>query len=450
MQRVLVANRGAVAARVIRALNALGLESVAIYSDADADAPYLDAATTAVRVGAGPPAGSYLDHDAVIGALRSTGADGLHPGYGFLAESAAFARKVIATDAVWIGPSPDWVDLMGHKTRAREFAERNGIPVGAGSPVVRPDDPAAMHAAAERVGYPLLVKPAGGGGGIGMFAVSGASELADVVERAAAIAARGFGEGAVYFERLLERPRHIEFQILADRHGDAVHLFERDCSVQRRHQKIIEEGPAPGLSRDRLDPLADRLVDVFAGAGYDSIGTVETLCGAGGVVTFLEMNTRLQVEHGVTEEITGVDLVASQIRLAAGEALGSVLEGPIERNGHAIEARVYAEDPVRFFPSPGPLDVFRPPSDVRVETGYREGQSVTPFYDPLLAKVIAHGSDRTAAIGRLLQALDDFTVEGVKTNIPALVQILRSEEFATGRIDTGLATDVVSRERTSR
>jgi acetyl-CoA carboxylase, biotin carboxylase subunit len=450
VQRVLVANRGAVAARIIRALNALGLESVAIYSDVEADAPYLEAATTAVRVGAGPPAESYLDHDAVVGALRSSGADGLHPGYGFLAESAAFARKVIEAGAVWIGPSPDWVDLMGHKTRAREFAERNGIPVGAGSSVVRPDDPTAMHAAAERIGYPLLVKPAGGGGGIGMLAVSGSSELADVVERAAAIAARGFGDGEVYFERLLERPRHIEFQILADRHGDAVHLFERDCSVQRRHQKIIEEAPAPGLSRERLDPLADRLVDVFAAAGYDSIGTVETLFGAGGEVTFLEMNTRLQVEHGVTEEITGVDLVASQIRLAAGETLDSVLGGPIERNGHAIEARVYAEDPVRFFPSPGPLDVFRPPSDVRVETGYREGQTVTPFYDPLLAKVIAHAPDRLTAIGRLIQALEDFAVEGVKTNIPALVQILRSEDFAAGRIDTGLAADVVAPERTGR
>ncbi|MEX2422958.1 MAG: biotin carboxylase N-terminal domain-containing protein [Acidimicrobiia bacterium] len=450
MQRVLVANRGAVAARIIRCLDTLGLESVAVYSDADADAPYLEAATTAVRIGAGPPTESYLDHDAVIAALKSSGADGLHPGYGFLAESAPFARKVIDTGAVWIGPSPDWVELMGHKTRAREFAARHGIPVGAGSAVLRPDGPEAMHAAAERIGYPLLVKPAGGGGGIGMLAVSAPSELMDVVERASAIAARGFGDGEVYLERLLERPRHIEFQILADRHGHAVHLFERDCSVQRRHQKIIEEAPAPGISRDRLDPLADRLVDVFAGAGYDSIGTVESLFGSSGEVTFLEMNTRLQVEHGVTEEITGVDLVAGQIRLATGERLGSVLDRPIERCGHAIEARVYAEDPIRFFPSPGPLDVFRPPEGIRVETGYREGQTVTPFYDPLLAKVIAHAPDRSAAIGQLTQALEGFAVEGVRTNIPALVKILRSEAFTVGRIDTGLATDVVAPERTVR
>lgn len=450
MRRVLVANRGAVAARIIRALDVLGIESVAVYSDADADAPYLEAATTSVRIGAGPPAESYLDHDAVMAALQASGADGLHPGYGFLAESAVFARRVLAAGAVWIGPSADWVELMGHKTRAREFAEQHGIPVGAGSSLIRPDEPEAVHAAAERVGYPLLVKPAGGGGGIGMLAVFAPSELMDAVERAVSIAHRGFGNGEVYFERLVERPRHIEFQILADRHGDAVHLFERDCSIQRRHQKIIEEAPAPGIPRTRLDPLADRLVDVFAGAGYDNIGTVESLFGDSGEVTFLEMNTRLQVEHGVTEEITGVDLVASQIRLASGERLGSVLHRPVERTGHAIEARVYAEDPVRFFPSPGPLEVFRPPEGVRVETGYREGQTVTPYYDPMLAKVIVRAPDREAAIGALVDALERFAVEGVRTNIPALVKILRSEAFNAGRIDTGLAADVVAPERTVR
>jgi acetyl-CoA carboxylase, biotin carboxylase subunit len=446
MARVLVANRGAVAARVIRALDALGWESVAIFSDADAGAPYLQQAGTAVRVGPPPPLFSYLDHDAVLEAAARTGADAVHPGYGFLSEDSRFARRVTEAGMGWIGPSPDWIERMGHKTRARAFAADHGLPVGPGSEVLPPGDRAAARRAAEQVGYPLLVKPAGGGGGIGMIPVVSPDDLPAAVERASSLAARGFGSAEVYLERMAAEPRHVEFQIAGDRYGAARHLFERDCSIQRRHQKLIEEAPAPGIDRARLEPLAARLASVLGEAGYDSIGTVEML-DDGRSLQFLEMNTRLQVEHGVTEELTGVDLVATQIRLADGERLAEVLPGVIRRCGHAIEARVYAEDPVRFFPSPGRLEVFRPPRGIRVETGYAEGGDVTVHYDPLLAKVIAHADDRQDAIGRLVDALESFVIEGVRHNVPALLALLRSDEFGAGQVHTGLTADVVSAQR---
>ena len=444
-EKVLVANRGAVAARVLRALDALGVASVAVYSDADRDAPYLEMAGQTMRIGEAAARDSYLNQDALLDAMRRCGADALHPGYGFLSENAAFAGRVQEAGACFVGPSPRWIDAMGHKTRARALAAEHGLPVGRGSSVLG-GDPEAMLRAAEEIGYPVLVKPAAGGGGIGMLPARSRSELPGAVERATSMAQRGFSNGEVYLERLIERPRHIEFQLLGDRYGGVAHLFERDCSVQRRHQKIIEEAPAPGIERREIDALAARVAAVMQRLGYDNIGTVEMLRGADGAFSFLEMNTRLQVEHGVTEEVTGIDLVAAQLRAAAGDRLAGILPACLGLRGHAIQARVYAEDPKRFFPSPGTLTVFRPPRDpsVRIETGYREGQTVTPHYDPLLAKVIVRADTRAQAIDRLIDALRDFAIEGVKHNIPALLGILRFDAFRAGAVHTGLVAEMLA------
>ena len=441
--KVLVANRGAVAARVLRALKAMGIRSVAVYSEADAGAPYLALADETYAIGAAPPRESYLDQDALVRVLRQSGADGLHPGYGFLSENAAFAQKVADAGARFIGPSPRWIEAMGHKTRARELAARHGMPMSKGSGVL-PADADATVAAARAIGFPVLVKPAGGGGGIGMLPAKDEAALVAAVERSRSMAERGFGNAEVYLERLVERPRHVEFQVLGDAHGGLAHLYERDCSTQRRHQKVIEEAPAPGLARKKAGEVAGEIAAVIRKMGYDNIGTVEMLMDPDGAFSFLEMNTRLQVEHGVTEEVTGVDLVRAQIRSAAGERLAEILPGKIETSGHAIQARVYAEDPRNFFPSPGTLRVFRPPHDVRVETGYAEGREVTPHYDPMIAKVIARAETRERAIDRLIAALEGFEIQGVKHNIPAVLAVLRSEPFRAGRVHTGLIAEVLS------
>jgi acetyl-CoA carboxylase biotin carboxylase subunit len=445
--KVVVANRGAVASRVLRALGEMGVRSVAVYSEADAHAPYLELASETYAIGPAAPRESYLDQEALIAVLRKARADALHPGYGFLSENAQFARRVEQAGARFIGPAPHLIELMGHKTRAREFAAGRGLPVFEGSAVLPAEQSAAL-AAARAIGFPVLVKPAGGGGGIGMLPARNERELAAALERSRSMAARSFGTAEVYLERLIERPRHVEFQVLGDRHGDAAHLFERDCSTQRRNQKLIEEAPAPALAREQVEGLAERIAAIVRELGYDNIGTVEMLMDEAGAFGFLEMNTRLQVEHGVTEEVTGVDLVKAQIRCAAGEPLAAVLPPRIALRGHAIEARVYAEDPKNFFPSPGKLEVFRPPhgAAVRVETGYAEGQVVTPHYDPLLAKVIVRGETREQAIGGLLEALQAFEIGGVKSNIPALRAVLGSEPFRAGRVHTGLVPEVLGKK----
>jgi len=440
--KVVVANRGAVAARIIRALRVLGVPSVAVFSDADSDAPYLEEADEAHHIGESAPIASYLNQEVILDVVRRTSSDGIHPGYGFLAENAEFAREVTKNGVQWIGPSPRWIDLMGDKASARDFARARGLDVGAGSDVLSAD-PEQIVAAGLSVGFPVLVKPVGGGGGIGMLSAGSPDELLSAVERASSMAARGFANDQVYLERLLVRPRHIEYQMLGDEHGNVCHLFERDCSVQRRRQKIIEEAPAPGLDRSLTDSYAARLAGILENEGYDNIGTVETLV-VDGQSQFLEMNTRLQVEHGVTEEVTGIDLVQAQIRLASGELLSEVVSETPRIRGHAIEARVYAEDPVSFYPSPGTLEVFEPPDGVRVETGLRQGQEVTPFYDPLLAKVIAHGQTREQAVNSLVAGLEGFNIRGVKHNLPALISILRSEEFAGGELHTELQRDVMA------
>ena len=448
--KVVVANRGAVAARVLRALHEMGIKSAAVYSEADYGAPYLEMASEAYAIGAAPARDSYLNQDVLLDVIKRSGADGVHPGYGFLAENAGFAQRVGDAGVRFIGPSPQWIDAMGHKTRARELAAQHGMPMSKGSDVL-PAEPAAILAAARAIGYPVLVKPAGGGGGIGMLPAKDESELLAVVERSRSMASRGFGNAEVYLERLFERPRHVEFQVLGDRHGAAVHLFERDCSVQRRNQKVIEEAPGPALDRPQVDAVADRIAAIMRAIGYDNIGTVEMLMSAGGEFSFLEMNTRLQVEHGVTEEVTGIDLVVAQIRSAAGEKLGAILPQTIAVTGHAIQARVYAEDPKSFFPSPGKLTVFRPPQDhtIRIETGYAEGRDVTPYYDPMIAKVIVHAASRDAAIERLAQALGAFDIKGPKTNIPAVLMILRSEQFRSGQVHTGLLPEVMAQQKKS-
>jgi len=335
---------------------------------------------------------------------------------------------------------------MGHKTRARELAAAHGMPISQGSDVL-PTEPAAVLAAARAIGFPVLVKPAGGGGGIGMLPVRNEAELLAAVERSRSMAMRGFGNDEVYLERLIEQPRHVEFQVLGDNHGAVAHFFERDCSTQRRNQKVIEESPAPGIARADVEAMAVKVAGIMRELGYDNIGTVEMLYGADGSFNFLEMNTRLQVEHGVTEEITGVDLVGAQVRAAAGEALGAILPPKIEVTGHAIQARIYAEDPRTFFPSPGRLKVFRPPDDptVRIETGYAEGRDVTPHYDPMIAKVIVHATGRERAIAKLAEALAGFDIQGVKHNIPAVLAVLRSDAFREGRVHTGLLAELVGK-----
>ena len=443
--KVIVANRGAVAARVLRALGEMGIHSVAVYSEADAGAPYLERASETFAIGPAPARESYLNQEVLIEVLRKSGADGLHPGYGFLSENAAFAQKVTDTSARFIGPSPRWIEAMGHKTRARELAASHGMPMAPGTGIL-PADPSAILAAARAIGFPVLAKPAGGGGGIGMLPAKDEAGLLAAVERSRSMAERGFGTAEVYLERLMERPRHVEFLVLGDSHGGAVHFHERDCSTQRRNQKVIEEAPAPGLPREKAGAVADQVAGIMRKMGYDNIGTVEMLMGEDGSFNFLEMNTRLQVEHGVTEEVTGVDLVAAQIRSAAGERLTAILPARIEVKGHAVQARVYAEDPKNFFPSPGRLNVFHPPQDrsVRVETGYAEGRDVTPHYDPMIAKVIVHAETRARAIERLADALAAFEIQGIKHNIPAVLAVLRSEPFRAGRVHTGLIAEVLS------
>jgi len=433
---------------VLRALADMGVKSVAVYSEADDGAPYLEMATETYAIGPAPARESYLDQDKLIEVARKSHADGVHPGYGFLAENTDFAHRVVRAGIHFIGPSPKWLAAMGHKTKAREMAAQYGMPLCEGSGVL-PTDDAAVIAVARALGFPVLVKPAGGGGGIGMLPVRDETQLLEAVERSRSMASRGFGTAEVYLERLLDRPRHIEFQVLGDAHGDVAHLFERDCSTQRRNQKVIEEAPAPGVDRQRVGTFAGEISDIMRKMGYDNIGTVETLMGADGSFHFLEMNTRLQVEHGVTEEVTGVDLVKAQIRSAAGDKLSAILPREVHVAGHAIQARVYAEDPKNFFPSPGKLTVFRPPSEksVRIETGYAEGRDVTPHYDPMIAKVIVHAETRAAAVDKLAGALEAFEIQGVKSNIPAVLAILRSDPFRTGAVHTGIIPEVMGKKK---
>ena len=443
LDSVLVANRGEIARRVMRTARRMGIRTVAVYSDADADLPYVREADEAVHIGSGPnssqPARSYLDAAAIIGAARQTGAAAVHPGYGFLAENAGFARQVIAAGLTWVGPAPAAIEEMGDKVRARNLMERTGVPVSPGSREPLTDVAAAM-AEADRIGYPVMVKAAAGGGGIGMGVAASPADLHAAFETARTRAERYFGSPEILLERYVQRARHVEVQILGLADGRVLALGERDCSVQRRHQKVAEETPSPGVSAVLREQMLAAAVRAGEAVGYRGAGTVECLVDTDtGSFVFLEMNTRLQVEHPVTELVTGIDLVEQQFRIAAGEP-PSFDPAAVSSTGHALELRVYAEDPVRFLPRPGTITQWDEPSGegIRVDAGYQAGNTVTPFYDPLLAKLCVHAADRSAALERAAEAVAAFVIAGPKTNLPFHAELLTSPEFVSGDYDTSL------------
>src|SRR6266568_227444 len=419
----------------------MGIRAVAVYSDADADLPYVREADEAVRIGPAQPAASYLDADALIEAARKSNAASVHPGYGFLAENADFARRVIEAGLAWIGPDPGAIEQMGDKIRARNLMERAGVPVAPGTrePVTDVD---AAGAAAGNIGYPVMVKAAGGGGGIGMGAAADEAGLRAAFETARSRAERFFGSPAILLERYVERARHVEVQILGLADGRVLALGERDCSVQRRHQKVAEETPSPGVSASLRERMLAAAVKAGEAVDYRGAGTVECLVDAdAGSFVFLEMNTRLQVEHPVTELVTGIDLVEQQFLIAAGEP-PSFEPGAVRPAGHAIELRIYAEDPVRFLPGPGTITEWDEPAGegVRVDAGYQAGNTVTPFYDPLLAKLCLHGADRAQALDRAREAVAAFRIAGPKTNLAFHADLLTSPEFVSGDYDTSLVS----------
>jgi acetyl-CoA carboxylase biotin carboxylase subunit len=442
VQTVLIANRGEIAVRVARACQASGLRCVAVYSEADRGAPHAVAADRAVAIGPAPARDSYLNVDALLAAARAAGADAVHPGYGFLAENAGFARAVQAAGLTWIGPPPDAIATMGDKLAARAAVTRAGVPVVPGAEVATGDAREAARRAAA-LGWPVLVKAAAGGGGKGMRTVAGEAELADALAAAGREATSAFGDGRVYLEKLLVRPRHVEVQVLADAHGTIVHLGERECSIQRRHQKIVEEAPCPVLGPRLREEMTAAALAAARAVGYTNAGTVEFLLDADGRFYFLEMNTRVQVEHPVTEWVTGLDLVALQLRVAGGAPLGFA-QDDVRFAGHAVEARLYAEDPAQsFFPSAGPILALREPSGpgVRVDSGVAAGMVIPVEYDPLLAKVSTWAPDRAGAIARLVGALRDTAVLGPTTNVAFLLDVLRHPAFAAGETHTGFLAE---------
>jgi acetyl-CoA carboxylase, biotin carboxylase subunit len=439
LDSVLVANRAEIARRVLRTARRMGIRGVAVYSDADADLPYVHEADEAVHIGPAQPARSYLDAAAIIEAARKTNAQAVHPGYGFLAENADFAREVIAAGLTWVGPDPAAIEEMGDKIRARNLMERSGVPVSPGSrePVT---DAAAAIAEADRIGYPVMVKAAAGGGGIGMGVAAGPAELHAAFETARSRAERFFGSPEILLERYVTRARHVEVQILGLADGRVLALGERDCSVQRRHQKVAEETPSPGVSAGLREQMLAAAVRAGEAVGYRGAGTVECLVDTqAGSFVFLEMNTRLQVEHPVTELVTGIDLVEQQFLIAAGEP-PSFDPAAITPHGHALELRIYAEDPKRFLPGPGTITEWAEPEGegIRVDAGYQAGNTVTPFYDPLLAKLCVCAPDRQTALERARKAVAGFAIAGPKTNLAFHAELLTSPEFVSGDYDTSL------------
>jgi acetyl-CoA carboxylase biotin carboxylase subunit len=435
--KVLIANRGEIALRVVRACRELGVATVAVYSAADESSLHVAYADEAVCVGPAPAAQSYLVMENLIMAARTHGADAIHPGYGFLAESAAFSRLCVENDITFIGPGPEAIELMGDKAAARATMAAAGVPVTPGSAGVI-DDVAEAERVAHAVGLPVMVKAAAGGGGKGIRIVHDAAALAAAVRQASAEAQAAFGNGAVYVEKYIAQPRHVEIQVLADGDGAAVHLGERDCSIQRRHQKLIEEAPSPAVSPALRARMGEAAVEAALAAGYKGAGTVEFLLDPSGDFCFMEMNTRVQVEHCVTEMVTGIDIVKTGIRVAAGEGL-DLHQDDITISGHAIEFRINAEDPARdFLPSPGTVAVWSPPGGpwVRLDSHVYQGYTVPPFYDSLLGKLVVWGRDRDEAMARGRWALDEFRVEGVATTIPFHRRVLDHPRFRAGAVST--------------
>jgi acetyl/propionyl-CoA carboxylase alpha subunit len=446
MQKVLIANRGEIACRVMRSCRALDLKSVAVYSEADATALHVSQADEARAIGPAPAKQSYLVSNNILAAAKASGADAVHPGYGFLAENSDFARAVAAAGMTWIGPTPDSIDDMGDKERARLLARAAGVPILPGSARFAPGDLAGLAEAARGVGFPLLVKASAGGGGIGMRRVDKPEDLAKTVEATQALAEKSFGDGTIYLERLVAKARHVEIQVFGFGDGRAVHMYERECSVQRRFQKIIEETPSPGITDETRAAMAEAAVALVRQERYRGAGTIEFVLDAeSGAYYFLEMNTRIQVEHPVTEMTTGLDLVALQIRLARGDDLSSLTQESIRPTGHSIECRLYAENPaMNFLPSPGQLKRFQLPNGIdglRIDTGVREGDQITFHYDPMIAKLVSHGRDRNEAIARLLAALSSVQVEGVKTNVAFLARAIDHPAFRAGDTHTAFVTE---------
>ncbi len=436
-KKVLIANRGEIALRIIRACRELGVETVAVYSEADRESLHVRFADDDVCIGPAPSRLSYLRVPGLIAAAEITGADAIHPGYGFLAESAEFAETCAASNIAFIGPTPEQIRLMGDKASARKLAQELDIPVVPGSPGAI-EDPMEALAVAGEIGFPVIIKAAAGGGGKGMRVAGDAESFQQAFQLARNEALAAFGSAEVYIEKFLTRPRHVEIQVMGDRNGKLMHLGERDCSIQRRHQKLVEEAPSPALTPELRQEMGDAAVRAARHIGYVGAGTVEFLLDEDGSYYFMEMNTRIQVEHPVTEMVTGFDLVKEQVRVCAGEELCLKLYGNSLR-GHAIECRVNAEDPSRNFqPSPGLITAFHPPGGpgVRVDTHIYAGYTVPPYYDSLLAKVIVHGRDRKEALARMSQALDSFIVEGVTTTIPFLRRVIEHPDFQAGRVDT--------------
>jgi acetyl-CoA carboxylase, biotin carboxylase subunit len=441
LTRVLVANRGEIAVRIIRGCHERGLSAVAVYSEADADALHVRLADQAVCIGPPPSAQSYLRQDILLEVAKNTGCDAVHPGYGFLSENAGFARAAMGAGLVWIGPPPSAIEAMGSKTEARQTMSAAGVPVVPGTTEALADADEARVVAAE-IGYPVMLKAASGGGGKGMRRVDAEADLANALLAAQSEASKSFGDSAVYIEKLVIDPRHVEIQVLADAHGNCVHLFERDCSIQRRHQKVFEEAPCPVLSEETRRAMGEVAVRAAKAVQYEGAGTCEFLLAADGSFYFLEMNTRLQVEHPITECITGVDLVHAQLRVAAGEPLWFT-QDDLSIRGHSVECRIYAEDPSdNFRPAPGPLLGYREPGGpwVRVDSGVVEGMEVPIHYDPMVAKLVVWGATRGEAIARARRALEHYHVVGIPTSIPFFLALFRDEAFQAGHYNTGFIT----------
>jgi len=434
-KKILIANRGEIALRVIQACRELGIPTVAVYSTADRDSLHVTYADEEVCIGPPKSADSYLNVSALVSAAEITGADAVHPGYGFLAENAHFAEVLKECRLAWIGPRPETIRLMGDKARARQAAQEAGVPVLPGSREALASAEEARRLAGE-VGYPIILKAAAGGGGRGMRIVHAEKDLETQFETASSEAEKAFGDGSIYLEKYLVEPRHIEFQVFGDREGHVIHLGERECSIQRRHQKLIEESPSTALSPELRERMGDAAVRLCRSVGYENAGTIEFLLDHDGSFYFMEMNTRIQVEHPVTEMVTGVDLVKWQIRVAAGERLA--VPNGLKPRGHAIECRINAEDPETFAPSPGKLTTFHLPGGpgVRVDTHGYESYVIPPYYDSLVAKLIVHGGSREEAMARMARALDFFVVEGIKTSIPLHRRILQDRRFRAGELST--------------
>jgi acetyl-CoA carboxylase biotin carboxylase subunit len=443
-KKVLIANRGEIALRVIRACKELGLSTVAVHSTADAESLHVRFADEAICIGPPPSKQSYLNPKALLAAADVTGADAIHPGYGFLSENADFAEMVVQMGLHWVGPRPEMLRLMGNKVAARESMEKAGLPLLPGARGTLRDASEAEEIA-QRIGFPVILKAAAGGGGRGMKICRDPSQVGKMFETASSEALAAFGDGSMYLERYVEQPRHIELQIVADEHGNVMHLGERECSVQRRHQKLVEESPSPAVNAELRREMGEVALGAMRKVGYNNVGTVEFLMDEKGRYYFMEMNTRIQVEHPVTEQVYGLDLLREQIRLSAGEKLDRT-QASVVPLAHSIECRVNAEDPVTFAPSPGKITGYHQPGGygVRVDTMAYEQYKVQPFYDSLVAKLIVTGATREIALKRMLRALNEYVIEGIKTNIPFHKRVLTDPRFVQGQYDTRIVDQILN------